>query len=294
MTIAIAWTRTISGCEELLFVTDSRLHDGTTFDACPKTLTLPRQDCAMAFAGYTGHAYPMMHQLSLAIESHAPLQRGSLELPKVKTHALKIFKAMAEQIRSPAGMSTPADTSPGAEFLFGGYSWIKKQFELWSLNYDRSQKGFRAHHAQSLCYSPKLNRVILRRSKSPTDPRLGLIAFAGDQAPLAKQMLLDRLNSETPSNAVLDWAPFEVVRDMLRDPHHSETIGGAPQLVKVYQYMRSASLAVYWPDGDTGVPHLQGRALLGYERTEKFVIDPDTLRSEAHGKRRASANVDHC
>ena len=282
MTISVAWTRTISGCEELIFVTDSRLSDGTNFDACPKALTLPRQDCAIAFAGYTGHAYPMMHQLALAIDAHAPLLRGSLDLPAVKTHALKIFKSMAEQIQSSDGMSVPAETSPEAEFLFGGYSWIKKQFELWRISYNKGVKMFRADPAQFICFSPKLGRVMIRATKSPSDPRLGQIAFAGDQAPVARKMLLDRLNSGDPSKAVLDWAPFEVVRDMLRSPLRSETIGGAPQIVKVYQYMRTASLAVYWPNKAGGVPHLQGRALLGYERTEKFILDPDLLRSEAH------------
>src|SRR3954469_4813095 len=91
MTIAIAWTREISRCEELVFVTDSRLSgDGRNFDACPKVMTLPRTDCAIAFAGYTGHAYPMMQQLSFAIDAHAPLKRGSLDITQVKSHALKV------------------------------------------------------------------------------------------------------------------------------------------------------------------------------------------------------------
>ncbi|TBF68277.1 hypothetical protein ELG71_28665 (plasmid) [Rhizobium leguminosarum] len=116
MTIAIAWTRTISGCEELIFVTDSRLSgDGRTFDACPKTMTLPRDDCAIAFAGFTGHAYPMMQQLSFAIDAHAPLKRGSLELPQVKSHALKIFDAMSAQIKSSERLSSPTETNPEAE-----------------------------------------------------------------------------------------------------------------------------------------------------------------------------------
>jgi hypothetical protein len=64
-----------------LFVSDSRLSGyGTTFDGCPKIFTLPRTDCAISFAGYTGHAFPMMLQLALAIESHAPSKRGSLDL----------------------------------------------------------------------------------------------------------------------------------------------------------------------------------------------------------------------
>ncbi|TAT74822.1 hypothetical protein ELH50_30250 (plasmid) [Rhizobium ruizarguesonis] len=286
MTIAIAWTRTISGCEELIFVTDSRLSgDGRTFDACPKTMTLPRDDCAIAFAGFTGHAYPMMQQLSFAIDAHAPLKRGSLELPQVKSHALKIFDAMSAQIRSSDRLSSPVETNPEAEFLFGGYSWIKKRFELWHLHYSAGDKRYKAEPAQWLCYLADINKTVIRKSKQPADKRLGLITFAGDQAGLARRKLLEKLNCGAPSQGTLDWEPFEVVRDMLRDQGHSETIGGPPQIVKVYQYMKSASLAVTWPNASTGQPHLQGRALLGYERTEKFVLDPDTLMTAAHRMR---------
>jgi hypothetical protein len=52
MTVAIAWVRAIRDCEELLFVSDSRLSgDGRNLDVSPKILTLPRTDCAICFGG---------------------------------------------------------------------------------------------------------------------------------------------------------------------------------------------------------------------------------------------------
>ena len=56
MTVVIAWVRTIQHCEELIFVSDSRLNDWRNFDVCPKIITLPRNDCAIAFAGDTKDA----------------------------------------------------------------------------------------------------------------------------------------------------------------------------------------------------------------------------------------------
>ncbi len=100
MTIAIAWVRRIADCEELIFASDNRLSgDAFNFDCCPKVTTLPRSDCGIAFAGYTGHAYPMMSQLALAIDSHAPAKRGSLDIAPLRKHALKVFNSMAEQLR---------------------------------------------------------------------------------------------------------------------------------------------------------------------------------------------------
>src|SRR5438067_12062359 len=92
MTIAIAWERRIGDCEELVFATDSRLSgDGRIFDASPKILTLPRNDCAIAFAGLTQDAFPMMLQLSLAISSYGPARRRSIDMSELRTHTLKIL-----------------------------------------------------------------------------------------------------------------------------------------------------------------------------------------------------------
>ena len=52
------------------------------------------------------------------------------------------------------------------------------------------------------------------------------------------------------------------------------------QVVKLYQYMHSASLAVYWPDKKSNQVYLQGRPCLGYERVDNWILDPDTLRTE--------------
>jgi hypothetical protein len=289
MTIAIAWIRRLRDCEELLFVTDSRLSgDGRNFDSTPKVMKLSRNDCAIAFAGYTGHAYPMLLQLSLAIESYAPAKRGTLTLEALRKHALQVFNGMAESIKSSDKLSVPQDTSPEANFLFGGYSWVKKEFEIWSIEYSASERKFIAHPAKLASYfdnSPQIGyRSNSNRRIKESDHLIGKIAFAGDQAPLAKKLLSSKMMSikdKKLSDLKFDMEPFEVVRDMLRDPAHSETIGGAPQLVKVYQYMRSATLGVYWPNKSKGTPHLHGRAYLGYEKLDNWVLDPDTLLSES-------------
>jgi hypothetical protein len=282
MTIAVAWIRTIRDCEELVFVTDSRLSgDGRNFDSCPKLLTLPRNDCLIAFAGYTGHAYPMIHQLALAIDSHAPARRGSLDLSALKSHTLKIFDSLGDLIRSSPGMSRTVSADPEANFIFGGYSWIKKRFDLWTIRYLPSQQHFIAEPAKWMCYTAGGDRCrYTLKMNLPGILPIGRIAFAGDQAKVAKELLSQRLARDDHNHRTLDMEPFEAVRDMLRSPKRSETIGGSPQVAKVYQYMNSAPLGVYWPNKDRGVVHLQGRPLLGYEHSERWVLDPDTLVSE--------------
>ncbi|MGJ8624379.1 MAG: hypothetical protein ACSHW1_16625 [Yoonia sp.] len=282
MTIAVAWVRDVKGCDELVLVTDSRLSgDGRTFDACTKAIALPRNDCAIAFAGYSGHAYPMMQQLSNAIAAHGPLLRGSLEITALKSHALKIFNSMAELILSSEKLSSPVETFPEANFLFGGYCWKSKRFEIWTILFSQSEQKFVAHPPKTVRRIEHTGKCVLSASSSLSSRERieGKIAIAGDQSEEFVERLTAMLERKADVSS-LDFEPFEVVRDMLRDERHSETIGGAPQIVKVYQYMKSAPLGVFWPNRVSGQIHLQGRPLLDYERTERWALDPDKLTSE--------------
>ncbi|HWE84595.1 MAG TPA: hypothetical protein VG267_06600 [Terracidiphilus sp.] len=281
MTIAIAWTRRIRDCEELVFASDSRLsRDGRIFDAAPKALTLSRNDCAIAFAGLTQDAFPMMLQFSLAVSSYGPARRRSIDLSELKTHALKIFDEMATLISSDAYVKgSPPDDVPAAQFLFGGYSWIKKEFELWKFKFDKTQKRFVSVEAEWAYLNPQRRGLnIGKLAKAERKKALGRIAFAGDQAPKARRLFsqeMVRRYRKDEAITKIDMEPFDILIDMLRDPEHSPTIGGAPQLIKVYQYMKAVSFPIYWPNKESGRFFLQGRPCVGYEHLDTKIVDPD-------------------
>lgn len=286
MTIAIAWVRKLRDCEELVFVSDSRLSGDTrNFDAGPKILTFSRTDCAIAFAGYTGHAFPMMLQIQRAIDSHAPARRRSMDLYTLRKHILQIANSMKDEIRHSPGLSKLEKLIPEACFLFGGYSWIRKQFALWRISYSEVRNRFEAQQPDWIGYSEEAKKYLFSTTWSQESQLAEnrKIALIGDQAHSARERLVAILNEKTEhglSPKPMDMEPFEVVRDMLRDEHHSETVGGAPQVVKVYQYMRTASLGVFWPNKKAGKVYLQGRRCLDYERIDNWLLDPDTLKSE--------------
>jgi hypothetical protein len=298
MTISIAWVRRIRNCEELIFASDSRLSgDGRTFDAAPKILALPRGDCAIAFAGVTQDAFPMMLQLSLAIQAYGPSRRRSLDLNELKTHALKIFDSMGALIQSDSHVKgSPPDDVPAAEFLLGGYSWIQKQFELWSIRYHKSGKHFVASEAPWATFASRaggLRMSALSRQERQTG--LGRIAFAGDQAARARRLFCEEMTRKQRSGAALkkiDMEPFEIMVKMLRDPTRSDTIGGAPQLVKVYQYMKAISFPVYWPNKSDGSIFLQGRPCIGYENLDTKVVDPDLPPWPTDESKSQKANIE--
>ncbi len=73
--------------------------------------------------------------------------------------------------------------------------------------------------------------------------------------------------------------PLEVLRDMLRSGDF-DTIGGAPQVGKVFPYLQSALLPLYWPDS-SGEPHVGGRPALPYEVFSTPIIDPEARSAHA-------------
>jgi hypothetical protein len=280
MTIAVAWVRRIRDCEELVFASDSRLSgDGRTFDAAPKILTLSRNDCAIAFAGLTQDAFPMMLQLSLSISSHRPALRRNIDLSELRTHALKVFDEMAKLITSDIHVKgSPPDAAPGPQFLFGGYSWIKKEFELWRIVFNKSAGRFVSRKAE-WAYFPRLKGLrISKLCKVDRHLALGKIAFIGDQTATAKIAFsreMTRRHHSGEKISKIEMEPFDIIIGMLRDSNRSPSIGGAPQLAKVYQYIKNVSFPIYWPNKESGKVFLQGRPCLGYERLDQKVVDPD-------------------
>lgn len=71
--------------------------------------------------------------------------------------------------------------------------------------------------------------------------------------------------------------PFEILVSMIRDPQY-DSIGGPPQVVKVYPHMNSLPHNVFWPIGGEKTRTYLGRPLLSYESNRFLTLDPDSLQ----------------
>lgn len=164
-------------------------------------------------------------------------------------------------------------------FLFGGYSWIKKEFVLWKIVFDEIESRFVSIEAPWARFSPRTKGLKLGKlRKADRALALGRIAFAGDQGPLAKRLFsqeMTRRHRQGEQISKIEMEPFDIVVKMLRDKDRSPSIGGAPQLAKVYQFVKNVSFPLYWPDKAAGTVFLQGRPCLGYERLDTKIVDPD-------------------
>lgn len=258
MTLSMAWVRRLPTGDELVFASDSRLRGGESWDSSPKVLQLPRTDSLISFAGKTYRAYPLMLQLVRAIRMHEPSRERRVPLPAAKGHALRVMNQMVSQIDDlPEGQERPDDLD--FEFILGGYSWQESKFRIWTLHRDES--------LGELTFRP----AVPWAGQGTGHKVLAIIGDVAQEAHARLQTLLERRGKLGMGH--LDMEPFEVLRDMLRSGEFP-TIGGAPQVAKVYPYLQSALLPVMWPDKD-GTPHAAGRPALSYETFPFQAIDPD-------------------
>jgi hypothetical protein len=269
MTIAIAWVRKVKGCEELIVASDSRLSGGgMVWDQCAKIMTLPRSDSVICFAGETVYAYPLMTQLSIAINSYSRSRERAMDLHDMRGYAIKVFNALQQSIQ----YTVKGVEISNNEFIIGGYSWIRKAFAIWLIHYNKAEKLFRMRPARRLI--GKFDNIV----------------FAGDKAKIAKQNLRNLLQSrygskvENYTGAGFDMEPFEVVRDLISETDINDTIGGPPQVVKVYQHMNARPVGVYWPNKESGQITVLGRTVFEFEDLDYWLLDPYGLTTSAHSK----------
>jgi hypothetical protein len=252
MTLVGAWVREVGRKRELVFAADSRLRLAGRWDCCPKIFLLPRSDALMAFAGETWWAYPIILQTINNIATFGPSRSRSLDLLDARGHALRVINDMILM-----GDALDGPEPPEAEFLFGGFSANEVRFRLWRFAFDETSGRYQAE------------RIAGRH--------LGQYRFIGDVAPAAETKLHLRMQAAGKPRGPLDMEPLQVLTDLLREASDRATVGGPPQVAKVYPNMTSQIIAVDW-SRDGAVPPVRtvvGRPILEYEQAHIPVINAD-------------------
>lgn len=274
MTIAMAWVgERKDGMKHLYIASDSRTRGAMVIDFCPKILPLPRSDCAICFAGDTAATYPLMLQLANAIEAHLPAKERSLDIRTLKPHLIRVFTDIIGNVKDAVTPIKPDDV----QFIFCGYSWLSKSFEIWTIYYSGKDKNFAARPARNL------------------HSMMGQVAFIGDVAKDARQKLIKRLNAfhgQKPDHFEIE--PFKVLCDMLRNAGPESTIGGAPQMVRIAEHMNTKVIGVKWGGSADSYTTVMGRRIFDYENTDNLTLDPVTfkyIRPRSFGFRDGSVEI---
>jgi hypothetical protein len=268
MTLTVAWVRDVGRHSELVFASDSRLRQGGEWDACPKLFTLPRTDALLGIAGSTFWAYPFAMQIVNSIEAWEPSRGHQRDLRELPRHLRSMINSMVQQGDTFSG----GYNQPLTEMLLGGWSWQAQRFQLWRFHYVPADEAFR--HATVTRKPPGLYTFIGDRHDENENENV--VPFAEDRL---RELLAERGKWQ---DGPLDMEPFEVLVELIRDDRFY-TVGGPPQVAKVYQHMNAQRFAVRWPAAD-GSPTYGGRVLLDHEGLNVPEIDPD--RPELHARTR--------
>lgn len=172
----------------------------------------------------------MMLQLANSIASYGPSHERRLDVTHLSGHAVRLFSQIRDLVGPPFAAGQDEPEPPGTLFMFGGYSWRYHGFYAWKLTFRDGEFA--------------TDRVVRGRSG---ESRVWF-GFAGDTDAVeyATESVKERLRSAgNYFTHGLDMEPFEVVRDVLREGRF-DSVGGAPQLAKVYRHMNTQFFAIEW------------------------------------------------
>ncbi len=271
MTASICWERSVGPLSELVFASDSRLSGGESWDACPKLFNIGRSDVVMAFAGDTHRAYPFILQAISTVGSYRGSERQSLDVTQLAGHLVKAMDQMLSMAKE-----SKIDGPPGCEFILGGWSWRLGRFRAYRIFYEPTVRRF----------------TSVPGRKAPEaiggEDATGLYIAIGDAGPRATSLMAEgRRGARVP----LDMDPVEIIASMSEGAEY-RTVGGSPQVMKVYRHMSVESFAVKWTDGVS----IGGRPLLPHENHDLRIMarDPDrrwSIMAEV-AKEQASSQLD--
>lgn len=246
MTLTMAWIRRVGETEEMIIASDSRLRSLGAWDTAPKIIPLPRGDAAIAFAGETDYAYPMMIQVINGINFYDGALSRRQPLAKLKGHLIRVINLMLDQHKD---VPTELWEAPAAFFLLAGYDWTTNEFKIWKLHFDKSIGRFTFSPASSW------------RGEGHDEKVLSII---GDEIGAAREVVLENLRGpDGIRSGAFDMEPMRALAFMV-DAEGFRSIGGHIQMVKVYKALQCVPFTI----SRNGTRSLLGRPLLDYEKSE--------------------------
>lgn len=274
MTLSLAWVRKIGATPESIFASDSRLNGGGNVDHSQKVFSLPRENCCISFAGSTMIAYPFILQLQNTILEYKRLLDRALDLHDLRGKVLALLNRFIGAHEEAVPDDFQADLLT-TSFLFGGWSWKQSRFYIWRLFYDPAAGRYVAS-------GPAASHQLGLDQADPVE-----LAHIGDYRPDFMQqlrlLLVDKIAEAQINGAsvILDYEPLAALANMLIDPKYTNRkselkglIGGGPQVMKVYPYLRTLTT----PSNGITKASLDTFCGAGLLRTLKFLLSPELIR----------------
>ncbi len=151
----------------------------------------------------------------------------------------------------------PDDEKIDYRFILAGYSWKFSEFKIWHISFQKNINKF-SYRSVGLYPKPQNNGRIFN--------------FIGDEIGEARRRLNNIITDRVLADGELNWEPFEVLRDMCIDEKY-HTIGGIPQVVKIYKFMKTLPYNIV-VDNEI---YFGGRKLMGFEKNNWPSLDLRSL-----------------
>lgn len=310
MTLVASWVRCVNkkkNTYELVLISDSRLNGGVYWDECPKIMKFGREDCVLGFAGDTEYSYPFMLQMNNYLAEYSKLTNGAITFNDLSGSFIRILNKMTEKIDDQRCGDESIKIEPyNNQYIFAGYDWCEQKFRIRTISYIPS-KVLDSHYGTGmrigdfvLSYGNTRQQYIYKNKEKKAEKvekefvpagklyfdnyrghfgQLGVIGDKREEYLKILDRILDKRfgkNCESAHDKYFDMEPYEALCKLLQieKENRTSTVGGAPQMVKVYQYRKSGVIGVYWPCYNPDKPYsnrtLLGRNLLEYEESDNW------------------------
>ena len=263
MTLVAAWLRQNSNLRELVIASDSRLSGGESWDVCPKVVALPRPATIMAMSGDATEAYSFLLHAVNTCSLLEGTKSGRTDLKYLAQKLRAAYADLRNHVRDlPSGQRRPS--VPDLEVALYGWSWRNLAFEGYSFAFDKN--GVLRMQAVG-ALAPLRAYPLHLIGDAGTPARRRIMELLKDRArPLPQR---GRSDAQAVSEAAfLDWEPLEVLNDMAAD-EAVRTVGGVPQVFRIYQYGEAEPFVWRTPGGDD---YFGGRPVQAGERFDRRVL----------------------
>lgn len=257
MTLVAIWVQQHRTLSELVAVSDSRISGGESWDSCPKIVPLPRPATAIAMSGDATVAYAFQLQAINACLLLDGNENGRMDIGYLARKLKDVYDNSRRNVGDLPVGQTAADI-PELDVVLFGWSWRRLSYEAYSFRYVRN--GIL-----------EMRMIHAHNSLHPYG-----VYFTGDAKDEAKIRLRQIIKNRNPEACIksrsnfhhseLRWEPLDVLLSMINDPE-VRTVGGVPQIMKIYQYGLHETFV--WRSGSKD--YFGGRELGDAERFDRRI-----------------------
>lgn len=264
MTIALAWVRQNKETKELIIATDSRLRSRGALDQAQKIFRLERGDCCLSFCGDAQLAYPLFVQVASFINGFIKSRTRAQDFTDVIGTIGRVLNNLVASWDLDA--EEKAEELSYSKILLAGWSWKHNRFEIGSFEFIKNNFEFHRKKLALLHPWKEIKKSLVFIGDYESDYQKYLIKILEWRHGLQDKKL------ETKKEFNFDYEPIEALALMLRETQNKpefSSIGGAPQMLKLYPYATDLPVVIRLHDGDH---YLFGRKLFPWEKTNYPIL----------------------